>query len=330
MALPKALSDMISIIIPTYNRLQLLQYTLRSLAAIKQPGIDMEIIVVDDASTDDTWDQVLVNYPYVTLLENKGKGAAAARNTGLYAAKGEYILYLDSDDLLGPHFFDWKLAYLQKNTSYHACYGDYDYFEGDADFDTAQVIFKNKYPLITDITNLPQHVAQYLSGKYIPANAILWRKDFLLKINGHDESLNINQDVDLFLRAILNGLKIAVALDKTKAYIRNHETDTRVGDPRNARQKWIQMLEIRIKLWERLKAVGYDGPEYSKLLSYYIFSRWKILRHTDPETAKRYLEFAKRVHWPIELRGHPMLKIVGKIIGPERFIKLKFNFLKRD
>ncbi len=321
---------MVSVIIPTYNRLQLLPFTLRSLAAVKQPGIDMEIIVVDDASTDDTWDHILVNYPYVNLLENKGKGAAAARNTGLHAAKGEYILYLDSDDLLGEHFFDWKLAYLQKNINYSACYGDYDYFEGEGDFDATQVTFKNKYPLITDITNLSQHVAQYLSGKYIPANAILWRKDFLLKINGHDETLNINQDVDLFLRAVLARLKIAVALDKTKAYIRNHETDIRVGDARNANQKWVQMLEMRMRMWEKLKAAGYDGPEYSKLLSYYIFSRWKILRHTEPVTATRYLEFAKRVHWPIDLRGNPMVKIAGKIIGPERFIKLKYRLLKRD
>ena len=321
---------MISVIIPTYNRIKLLPFTLASLTPAKQPGIELEIIVIDDHSTDDTWDYVLVNYPHIKLLENKGKGAAAARNTGLKAAKGEYVLYLDSDDLLGTHFFDWKVAYLEKNTNYHACYGDYDYFSGEQDFDSSLVIFKNKYPLITDIENLPLHVAQYLSGKYIPANAILWRKDFLLALNGHDESLIINQDVDLFFRGIFAGVKIAAALDSTKAYIRNHETDTRVGDPRNAREKWIQMLDIRIKAFEKLKAIGYTDTKYSKLLSYYIFSRWKILRHTDLETAQRYLDFSKKVYWPIDLRGNALLKIAGKILGPERVIKLKYSLLKRD
>jgi glycosyltransferase involved in cell wall biosynthesis len=292
--------------------------------------MDIEVIVVDDGSTDDTWDYVLVNYPGITLLENKGKGAAAARNTGLKAARGEYILYLDSDDLLEPGFFAKKLKTLQQDKRYHACYGNYDYFEGEGDFDGTNTQFKNKYPLLAGGEDTGQHLALYLSGKYLPANTLLWRKDFLLKLNGHDESLIINQDVDIFFRAVFAGLRLTSVEDGTRALIRNHAADTRVGDARNATHKWEQMLEIREKVWAQMQAKGYTDKTFARPLSYYIFSRWKTLRHTHPGIAARYLGFARKVYWPIELRGNPFLKLAGKILGPVRVINLKYALLKRD
>ena len=321
---------MISVIIPTYNRIKLLPFTLKSLHYTLHPGIELEVIVVDDHSTDDTWDYVLVNFPGIVLLENAGKGAGAARNTGLKAAKGDYMHYLDSDDLVSPGFFQKKLAFLQQNKDYHAVYGDYDYFESEEGFDSTHIVFKNKYPLITGQNTREVHLALYLSGKYIPANTILWRKDFLQKLNGHDESLIINQDVDIFFRAIFAGLKLGYAEDGTKALIRNHATDTRVGDARNANQKWLQMLDIRKKIFAQLQANGYTDKKYTQPLSYYIFSRWKTLRHDYPAIAEDYLAFAKKVYWPVRLRGNIFLKLVGIILGPVSVVKWKYNVFKRD
>ena len=321
---------MVSIIIPTYNRLKLLSYTLKSLSSDKHMGIDREVIVVDDHSTDDTWDQVLVQYPWVKLIENKGRGASAARNTGLKQAKGEYVLYLDSDDLLGPGFFKKKIEFLEQNKGCQACYGDYEYFTSDGDFTEDQVAFKNKYPLITDSDDIGRHIALYLSGKFLPANAILWRRDFLLQLGGHDELLLVNQDVDIFFKAVFAGLRIKAVEDGTTAYIRNHETDTRVGDLRGADGKWLQQLELRQRIFEKLKKTGYGGKAYARPLSYYIFSRWKMLRHSQPEIAGKYLEFAKKVHWPVELRGNVFFRLAGRILGPVAVVNLKYKLFKKD
>lgn len=94
---------MISVIIPTYNRAELLKAAVMS--ALKQTYLDTEIIIVDDGSTDHTSKvvkQLQVDFSqkkirYIKQAENQG--AAVARNTGILAAKGEYIAFLDSDDV---------------------------------------------------------------------------------------------------------------------------------------------------------------------------------------------------------------------------------------
>lgn len=320
----------LSIIIPTYNRQNLISYTLNSLVYEYHTGISYEVLVIDDGSTDNTLDFIARTYPHIIALKNNGKGAAAARNTGLRVAKGTFIVYLDSDDLVGKGFFEKKIKYLNEHSIADACYGDYDFFEGDKEFKESLIFFKNKYPVYDNLDCLKLHLIFFLSGKFIPPLAIVWRKTKLLALKGHDEALIINQDVDLFFRAIFSGFYIMGIKDGTKVYIRNHSVDMRVGDPRNDRLKWIQLLELRKKIFKELKLKGYIGTEYLKPLSYYIFSRWKMLRHKEKEIAEDYLLFVKEVYWPVKLRGNVFLKLLSLIFGPVNTIKFKYLLLKRD
>lgn len=97
-----------SVIIPTYNRGELIYPTLDSV--LSQSERDFELIVVDDGSTDGTWD-VLQRYSNdrgdarLSLIHRKNGGTTAARNTGIEAAKGRYVALLDHDDL----WFTWTL-----------------------------------------------------------------------------------------------------------------------------------------------------------------------------------------------------------------------------
>ncbi len=92
-----------SIIIPTYNRQDLLAKCLASIAS--QTRDDYEIIIVDDGSTDGTRDYVLQLGGKITLLEQPNRGPGAARNLGIKHATSEYIAFLDSDDC----WFPWTL-----------------------------------------------------------------------------------------------------------------------------------------------------------------------------------------------------------------------------
>jgi glycosyltransferase involved in cell wall biosynthesis len=91
----------IAVIIPTYNRAELVQRALRS--ALEQPGVDLEVIVVDDGSTDDT-PSVLgtVDDERFTLIVQNNSGRCAARNAGAEIASKEWLVFLDSDDELIP------------------------------------------------------------------------------------------------------------------------------------------------------------------------------------------------------------------------------------
>lgn len=97
-----------SVIIPVYNRRELLQEALASVWA--QTFKDFEVIIVDDGSTDGTWEYMQTLGPAITALRQENAGPGAARNKGVEAARGDYIAFLDSDDL----WFSWTLDTLRK------------------------------------------------------------------------------------------------------------------------------------------------------------------------------------------------------------------------
>ena len=93
-----------SVVIPSYNRGAFIEATLDSVFA--QEFRDFEVIVVDDGSTDDTLERLQLYRERMTLLRQQNKGPGAARNLAVRHASGDYIAFLDSDDL----WFPWTLA----------------------------------------------------------------------------------------------------------------------------------------------------------------------------------------------------------------------------
>lgn len=95
----------VSVIIPAFNAETCIAEALASV--IQQTFQPFEIIVVDDGSTDNTSHIVITNYPEVRLLRQNNSGPATARNNGIQNAKGEFIAFLDADDLWTPdHLFN--------------------------------------------------------------------------------------------------------------------------------------------------------------------------------------------------------------------------------
>jgi glycosyltransferase involved in cell wall biosynthesis len=88
---------LVSVVIPTRNRSALLTEAIESVLAVDREDFEIEVIVVDDGSVDDT-PTVARNYP-VTYVRTEGIGVSAARNVGMHAAHGEFIAFLDDDDI---------------------------------------------------------------------------------------------------------------------------------------------------------------------------------------------------------------------------------------
>src|SRR5438105_3528298 len=103
-----------SIIIPTYNRAAFITSTVQSV--LQQTYGNFEVIVVDDGSTDNT-EEIISNISHQQLFYFKKDNAerGAARNFGVQKAKGDYITFLDSDDLLMSHHFATAAAYIKEN-----------------------------------------------------------------------------------------------------------------------------------------------------------------------------------------------------------------------
>ena len=180
---------MISVIIPTYNRRAL---TLRAIGSVlKQTYADLECIVVDDASADDTAQHVRrIADPRVRYvrLENNG-GACAARNAGMQLAKGAYIAFQDSDDVWHPEKLEKQLALIE-STGADVVVCAMSRVSGDG----TETVFPTgrKAGVLTMETLLQENLCS--------TQCILGRAE-VLKAVGFDEAMPRLQDWDMILRA---------------------------------------------------------------------------------------------------------------------------------
>lgn len=117
----------VSIITPTYNSSRFIIDTIESV--VNQTYPDWELIIIDDASTDSTIkiiEEHLQYYSNIKLLKNlTNKGAAFTRNRGIEIAKGNYIAFLDGDDIWKPHKLEVQIAFMEKH-KLAVCYSSYD------------------------------------------------------------------------------------------------------------------------------------------------------------------------------------------------------------
>lgn len=118
-------SPLVSIIIPTYNNAHTIAHTLKS--CFSQIYTNIEIIVIDDGSIDNT-KKILETYiqkKQITYIYKINGRAASARNVGLAHAKGEFIQFLDADDILLPEKIAIQVEYLLTHSEVSGVYGDY-------------------------------------------------------------------------------------------------------------------------------------------------------------------------------------------------------------
>ncbi len=112
----------ISVIIPTWNRLHVLKRAIDSVLA--QTFTPVEVIVIDDGSSDGTAEWIKQNYPSIILVVQKQSGVSAARNAGIRRAKGEWIALLDSDDEWLPQKLARQMDLLSFKTDALVCHTD--------------------------------------------------------------------------------------------------------------------------------------------------------------------------------------------------------------
>src|SRR6267143_7088888 len=103
---------LVSAIIPTYNREAVVTHAVESI--LNQTYSHIEVIVVDDGSTDGTQERLLKYGSRITVIAQKNAGPAAARNRGIRASRGQLIAFLDSDDLWLPNKLERQISLMQK------------------------------------------------------------------------------------------------------------------------------------------------------------------------------------------------------------------------
>ena len=200
----------VSVIIPTYNQAEYLAESVQS--ALDQTYQNIEVIVVNDASTDQT-DEVLsrFNDPRIKYIVHKeNRYAAAARNTGIRAASGKYISFLDADDIFHQEKLQVQAAFLERNPAVGLTYNSR--IEID---ETGLALSIFKTPPAATLSDL---VMDY---PYAPSEVVM-RKDWAFRVALFDESYVFHgEDPDFHMRLAMQGCEM-VGLDRVLNYRRLH------------------------------------------------------------------------------------------------------------
>ena len=224
---------MISIIIPNYNKGVFIKETLDSLMNQSIPS--WEAIIVDDGSTDESLNickEYSIKDKRFVLVERDRlpKGGSTCRNIGLSLAKGEYIIFIDSDDIFAPNCLEGRLSEIKSSIF------DFVVFQINI-FQFKLNDSKLKWKTLKG-DNLAQLLRHELPWCIM---SCIWKKEFLLRLNGFIEYFPRLQDVELHTRALLEeNVKYKLVLDK--------EADCyyRVGN-----QKIISDYNIFIDNWTK-------------------------------------------------------------------------------
>jgi glycosyltransferase involved in cell wall biosynthesis len=182
-----------SVIVPTFNRPAMLLETLRSI--LTQSYQDFEIIVINDAGEDVTAAlATLGDIQKIRHLRHKeNKGLAAARNTGIKAARGKYIAYLDDDDIFQSNHLQTLVEHLeatQGDVAYTDAYRAHQRKNGDA-----YEVFARDVPYSFEF-----NYDRILEKNFIPVLCFMHRKTCWEAVGGFDESLPVLEDWDLWIR----------------------------------------------------------------------------------------------------------------------------------
>jgi glycosyltransferase involved in cell wall biosynthesis len=186
----------ISVVIPVYNGSNYLGEAIESVLA--QSYCDLEIIVVDDGSTDNTWlviERYMAAYPdTVRGIRKANGGVATALNAGICAAKGKYFAWLSHDDRFVPNKLQQQMDLLKSNPDVVGVYADYSYI--DADGRIVGRVFAPWYPQ----GEMHRHLLQSV---FINGSTLLIERRCLLEVGLFDATLRYAQDALMWIRLVM-------------------------------------------------------------------------------------------------------------------------------
>ena len=208
------MKSLVSVVVPVYNRREIICETLDSV--FNQSYRPIELLIVDDGSSDGTgevtkeWghkkhsDQFSIN-----LLFQSNKGVSAARNTGMEKAIGEYIQFLDSDDLIFPEKIEKQVEVLRDNPLSSYCWSKTSQINSEG-----RELARLGKPIRDRIAEIPEHNWHISS--------LLLRKEILKDVGGFSEDLTNSNDWEFAARVKAFGGE-GIFLDRTLSFYRIHE-----------------------------------------------------------------------------------------------------------
>lgn len=258
-----------SIIIPVFNRYELVKLMIDSIVA--QTYKNWELILVDDGSTDGTDDKIkeyIRDKEKINLIKRDGqeKGAPVCRNIGLKEAKGEYVVFFDSDDIVANICLEQRVKYLKSHDNLDAAVFPARHFRKS---------ITEKDGLLNGIHIFKDDLAEFLNSNlpYIVWN-VIFRKRALLEAHIlWDEKLMSLQDADFNIQCIIKGLHIGYAEEPQIDYFARSENNNSISAAIYKQSRFDSHLYFVEKQFDSLSCLErkkYQDDLYSRLVYTYL------------------------------------------------------------
>jgi glycosyltransferase involved in cell wall biosynthesis len=315
-------NPVVSVVIPTYNRIRQVVTALNSVLA--QSYSSFEVIIVDDGSDDGTREHVerlisgrLTNEPAIRYVFQSNQGSSAARNRGIAEARGEWIAFLDSDDIWYPDKLEWQVRATELyKDGCGACVTDAR-LVNDSGMESTS--FRAAGKCYSQEIGLAENVVENLAWSFdhFWVTCLLVRSEVARKIGGFDPNIRFCEDHDFNFRLSLVTSfcyvnKVLVQLDRSPASstIRPWEkAEVRLQNKQKMLDKWLEITTL--------------PPKARKIIlrnlrqAYSAWANW-YLETEQYEQARRALSKAMK----IELTGPLMIKWMLAWIAPSFARKL--------
>lgn len=298
----------VSVITPTYNRLALLRETIASVAAQTQP--DVEHLIVDDGSTDGTADFLRDHtgrHPGFIALHQANAGVSAARNRGLRAARGEFVVFLDSDDTLEP-FALARFVSVMRDPAVDYCEA------GVIDVDPQGGALPNA---------MIHRGGSGLFGTHTAVHGVCYRRSFLHRVGDFNPVLRKAEDTEFAWRSSVLARK-TVSMADIVGHYRQHQ-DARLNSYESSTQRFVIFLQALDCFAHWLaERDGWTAPARSELATAYRFVAMRLGSEGDvagKNRACQQIENLLRPRWhPLRLfallrftNGTRIIRALGKI-----------------
>ena len=314
------MKPLVSILIPCYNSQQWLAETIES--ALTQTWKNIEIIIVDDGSTDHSL-AVAKNFEssIVKVISQENQGASAARNVALKKCQGDFIQYLDADDLLAPDKIELQLQILEKNChSNVVASGEWArfYHNPQEALFIPQSLWQNM-PAVDWLVcawehHLMMHPGAWLVPRKISEKAGLWHKD-----------LSLNDDGEYFSRVVLasEGVKFCQG---AKTYYRSGNTGSLSGS-KSAKSRQSEFLSLSLGTTNLLAR---ENSPRTRQVCATVFQRFIYAVYPDvPELSQQAAAKVKEFGGSnLQPTGGELFQLLSQFIGWQQAKKIQRVFYK--
>lgn len=291
------MSTLISVVIPCHNVEGCVEDAIKSI--LKQTYSPLELILIDNDSTDQTWPILRAyasRFKHISCFQKKERGATVARNKGLFEANGEWIQFLDADDILLPNKIQHQQGIIQ-------CH------DGEFDVVAGSYIFRTLLGSEEEVVPEKDIWLGLLKGKLGITSANLWNRRAIIQAGGWDQSLTSSQEYELLFQILKRNERVLFD-SKYNTIIRQRKGSVSTTNLQDNEQI---AAKLRIRIYKYLvaeqKITAESKSDFLQVLLQYLAR----LGMSDPDLAAKTF----RKYYP---KG---FKVENSLMG--RFYTLSFN-----